>query len=77
MIQQGLVLLVAGMGIVMLFLLLLVVVMNGLAKIVPHINHILPDPQPKAVKKPAVKAAGSDDEAVAVAIAAAISRQRS
>ncbi len=77
MLAQGLVLLVAGMAIVMLFLLLLILVMNGLELVVPYINHILPDPQPKVLKKPAVAAAGSSDEAVAVAIAAAVAKERS
>ncbi len=72
MLSQGLVLLVAGMVIVMAFLLFLIIVMNLLAKIAPSINHILPDPQPKAVKKPA--ATVSDDTAVAIAIAVARSR---
>ena len=69
---QGLVLLVAGMGIVFAFLALLVFVMNGAAKIVPRFNSILPDEAPK--KKPAKKAVASDDVAIALAIAVARSR---
>ena len=68
---QGLVLLVAGMGIVFAFLALLVFVMNGAAKIVPRFNSILPDEAPK---KPAKKAVASDDAAIALAIAVARSR---
>lgn len=48
--MQGLVLLVAGMGIVYLFLSLMVWVMNRFATIIPRFNHILPDDEPK--KKP-------------------------
>lgn len=69
---QGLVLLVAGMGIVFAFLALLVFIMNGSAKIVPHFNSILPDEAPK--KKSAPRAAASDDATIALAIAVARSR---
>lgn len=68
MLQQGLVLLVAGMGIAILFLALLSVVTSCMGKLVPYIN-VFPDPEPK--KKPAPAAASSNDEAVAVAIAIA------
>ncbi|MBP5509677.1 MAG: OadG family protein [Kiritimatiellae bacterium] len=70
MLAQGLVLLVAGMGIVFSFLLVLVISMSVMAKIVPRFNYILPDEEPK--KKPAP--AASDDSAVALAIAVALSR---
>ena len=55
MIQQGLVLLVAGMGIAILFLFVLSVVTTWMSKLVPYIN-VLPDPEPK---KAAPKAAAS------------------
>ena len=52
--MQGLVLLVAGMGIVYLFLILMVWVMNRFATIVPRFNHVLPDDEPKKkARKPA------------------------
>jgi sodium pump decarboxylase gamma subunit len=52
--MQGLVLLVAGMGIVYLFLTLMVWVMNRFATIIPRFNHVLPDDEPKKkVRKPA------------------------
>lgn len=70
--MQGLVLLVAGMGIVYAFLMLLVLVMSINAKIVPRFNSILPDEAPK--KKPRPVAAASDDAAIALAIAVARSR---
>ncbi len=72
MIQQGLVLLVAGMGIAILFLFVLSVVTTLMSKLVPYIN-VLPDPEPK---KPAPKvAAGNDDAAIAAAIAIASNRR--
>ncbi len=69
MLAQGLVLMVAGMGIVFVFLALLVWVMSRAAKIVPRFNHILPDPEPKK-KAVAAKASSHDDIMVAIAIAA-------
>lgn len=47
---QGLVLLVAGMGIVYLFLMLMVWVLNHTSVLISRFNHILPDDEPK--KKP-------------------------
>lgn len=69
MLAQGLVLMVAGMGIVFVFLALLVWVMNRAAEIVPRFNHVLPDPEPK--KKTVVpKTSAHEDVMVAIAIAA-------
>lgn len=52
--MQGLVLLIAGMGIVYIFLALMVWVMNLFARIIPRFNHILPDDEPKKkTRKPA------------------------
>lgn len=70
MLQQGLVLLVAGMGIAVCFLALLAAVTVVMGKLVPYIN-VFPDPAPK---KPAAKPAPAADEAVAVAIAVASKR---
>ena len=42
-IKQAFVLLVIGMGITYTFMYALVLVMRGLAKIVPRFNHLLPD----------------------------------
>jgi sodium pump decarboxylase gamma subunit len=68
---QGLVLLVAGMGIVYVFLALMVWVMNRFATIIPHFNHILPDDEPKKRARPAAKA---DDDAALIAIVIAAAR---
>lgn len=78
MFQQGLVLLVAGMGLVVTFLSLLVGIMMVSAKVIPRFNHVLPDEQPKVkVRRPeSAPNAGSHDAEIAVAIAAAVARQR-
>ncbi len=60
----------AGMGIVYFFLCILIVVTMVTMKFVGRFDSILPQDAPK--KKPAVKAAGSDDENVALAIAVAL-----
>jgi len=67
--MQGLVLLVAGMSIVYLFLSLLVWVMNRSAQIIPRLNHILPDEEPKKKPRQAQKAV-QDDTPIAIALAA-------
>lgn len=71
--QQGLVLLVAGMGIVYVFLALLVWVMNRSATIVSRFNHILPDEEPKKRTRPVARA---DDDTVLIAIAVAAAQAR-
>lgn len=71
LLQQGLVLLISGMGIVFFFLAVLVMVTTLASKVIPKFNHILPDEEPK--KRPA-PAPQSDDAAIALAIAVARSR---
>ena len=66
---QGLVLMVAGMGIVYLFLTVLIFVAKYSSAFVARFNSILPQEAPKKVPKPA---AGNDDADVALAIAVAI-----
>ena len=70
MIGQGLVLMLAGMGIVYLFLGTLIVVTKFSMQGIGSFDHILPQDAPK--KKPAAKAAGGDDENIALAIAVAM-----
>ena len=70
MIGQGLVLMLAGMGIVYLFLLVLILVTTVSMKGIAKFDSILPQEAPK--KKSAATAAGSDDENVALAIAVAL-----
>ena len=67
---QGLVLMIAGMGIVYLFLVILVIVTNLTVKPLARFNSLFPEEAPK--KAPAKKTAGNDDENVALAIAVAL-----
>ena len=68
---QGLVLMIAGMGIVYLFLSILIVVTKASMKAIGNFDSILPQEAPK--KAPAAKKAATDDDAnVALAIAVAL-----
>ena len=69
-IGQGLVLMVAGMGIVYLFLIVLIIVAKYASAFVARFDGIIPQDAPK--KAPAKKAAGNDDANVALAIAVAL-----
>ena len=66
---QGLVLMIAGMGIVYIFLSILILVTKVSMKGIARFDSILPQDAPK--KKPAA-AAGNDDANVALAIAVAM-----
>lgn len=70
MLQQGLVLLIAGMGIAVSFLTLLAIVTSLMGKVAPRWK-LFPEPAPKT---PAAKPA-ADDTAIAIAIAVANSRR--
>lgn len=83
MLMQGIVLLVAGMGMVVSFLSLLVLIMWASSKIIPRFNHILPDeaprtraPRAKVPKQHAPHGADGSDAEVAVALAAVMAHQR-
>ena len=65
---QGLVLMLAGMGIVFIFLVVLIITTNVSMKGIVRFDHILPQDAPK--KKPAPKS--NDDENIALAIAVAL-----
>ena len=67
---QGLVLMLAGMGIVYLFLSTLIVVTIFSMKGIARFDGILPQEAPK--KAPKKAAAGTDDENIALAIAVAL-----
>ena len=69
-IGQGLVLMVAGMGIVYLFLTVLIFVAKDASAFVARFDHIIPQEAPK--KAPVKKAVGDDDANVALAIAVAL-----
>ena len=70
MIGQGVVLMIAGMGIVYVFLSILIVVTKVSMKGVARFDSILPQDAPK--KKPAAARSSSDDADVALAIAVAM-----
>ena len=69
-IGQGLVLMVAGMGIVYLFLTVLIVVAKYSSAFVARFDGILPQDAPKKAPRPA--AANDDDANIALAIAVAL-----
>ena len=69
-ILQGLVLMIAGMGIVYIFLTVLIFVTKVSMKGIANFDSLLPQEAPK--KKPAAKAAGDDDANIALAIAVAM-----
>ena len=69
-IGQGLVLMVAGMGIVYIFLTVLIIVAKLASAVISPFDHILPQAEPKKAARPA--AAANDDANVALAIAVAL-----
>ena len=70
MIGQGVVLMIAGMGIVYVFLSVLILVTKFSMKGIARFDSILPQDAPK--KKPAAAAATDDDANIALAIAVAM-----
>ena len=70
MIGQGVVLMLAGMGIVFAFLAVLILVTLSTTNGIGRFDFILPQDAPK--KKPAAAKASSDDADVALAIAVAL-----
>ena len=68
---QGVVLMIAGMGIVYVFLSILILVTKFSMKGIAHFDSILPQEAPKKSPK-AAAAAGNDDANVALAIAVAM-----
>ena len=70
MIGQGVVLMLAGMGIVFAFLAVLILVTLSTMKGIGRFDSILPQDAPQ--KKPAAAKASSDDADVALAIAVAL-----
>ncbi|HEX3020315.1 MAG TPA: OadG family protein [Chitinispirillaceae bacterium] len=69
MLFQGLILMVAGMGVVFVFLVIMILMMNLLAVLMKPLARIIPEPEEKKVVK-AKKAPIEDHEDIAVAIAA-------
>jgi sodium pump decarboxylase gamma subunit len=77
MILQGLLLMAVGMGCVLTFLLMLICVLTVSARVIPRFNHVLKDDSPRRpTPSIAHQPRPSDDCAVAIAIAAAVARER-
>ena len=72
--ENGLALLLIGMGTVLAFLTLLIVAMSVMSKVVGWLNKIFPEAV-EEVKSAAKKVASNVDEAIAVAIAAIMAKR--
>lgn len=72
--ENGLALLLIGMGTVLAFLTLLIIAMSLMSKIVGWLNKIFPEAV-EEVKSTAKKVASNVDEAIAVAIAAIMAKR--
>ena len=72
--ENGLILLVMGMGFVLCFLTILIFSMSVMVKIVGYLNKIFPEAV-EEVKSVAKKTVSNVDEAIALAIAAAVARK--
>lgn len=66
--SDGIVIMLIGMGVVFSFLVILVFAMIIMSKVVIYLNKIFPE----LVEVPVVKKVATDDEAVAVAVLAAV-----
>lgn len=72
--ENGLILLVMGMGFVLCFLTILIFSMSVMVKIVGYLNKIFPEAV-EGVKSVAKKTASNVDEAIALAIAAVAAKR--
>lgn len=72
--ENGLALLLIGMGTVLAFLTLLIIAMSVMSKVVGWLNKIFPEAL-EEVKSTAKKVASNVDEAIAVAIAAIMAKR--
>ena len=72
--ENGLILLVMGMGFVLCFLTILIFSMSVMVKIVGYLNKIFPEAV-EEVKSTAKKTASNVDEAIALAIAAVAAKR--
>ena len=73
--SNGLMLLGIGMAFVLTFLVILIIAMGVMSKVVGYLNKVFPEAV-EEVKTDAKKAAAGIDEAIALAIAAAIAKKR-
>jgi oxaloacetate decarboxylase gamma subunit len=72
--ENGLALMLIGMGAVLAFLTLLIIAMNIMSKVVGWLNKIFPEAV-EEITSAAKKVASNVDEAIAVAIAAIIAKR--
>lgn len=72
--QDGIIIMLIGMGVVFLFLVIMVYVMGWTSKLVLKLNEIFPEEIPE--EKPARKKIGNNDSEVALAIAIACAQRR-
>lgn len=72
--QDGIIIMLIGMGVVFLFLVIMVYVMDWTSKLVLKLNEIFPEEIPE--EKPTRKKAGNNDGDVALAIAIACAQRR-
>lgn len=68
--EEGLVLLAIGMGVVFSFLLIMVFAMNAMSMVVKWLNKLFPE-EVEVVEKKGVRKNVAEEEAIAVAIAVA------
>ena len=73
LLNQGLILMLIGMGVVFSFLCILVFAMGVMSKIVGYLNKIFPE-LTNSVTKPVKRTNASDEEAIAAAIAIAYAK---
>ncbi|WP_297205118.1 OadG family transporter subunit [uncultured Brachyspira sp.] len=70
-IMEALQIMVIGMGVVVLFLIILVFVMKFVSTVVAQVDKLMPPPQEASVSSPAPVQAVNNDKMVAIAIALA------
>lgn len=72
--DNGLVLMLTGMGFVLMFLVILIFVMGIMSKFVGYLNKLFPEAV-EEVKTSVKKASANVDEAIAIAIAAIMAKK--
>ena len=70
-IDEGLVIMLTGMGVVFSFLIILIFAMTIMSGVVKTLNKIFPEAVPAEQKVQKTKRQGKDDEEIAIAIALA------
>ena len=70
LLSTGLLITLIGMGVVFSFLIILVFAMNIMSSVVRKLNEIFPEQVASVASAPAKKSSSSNDEEIAIAIAA-------